>query len=88
MRFQKVGFPLFIFLVLYWMVAIFVITFLLSLGIAYIFYLKDGNEFYFDFFKKSIYCLNKAIPGGSILGGGIWIKAKLQERKVIKTPVK
>ena len=84
MRFKKVGFPLFVFLVLYWIVAIFVIIFLLSLGIAFIFYLKDGNEFYFDFFKKSAYCLNKAIPGGSILGCGIWIKAKLQERENIK----
>nr|WP_024964877.1 hypothetical protein [Pantoea sp. IMH] len=81
MRFKKVGFPLFIFLIVYWMVAIFLIVFLLSFGIALIFHLKNGNEFYFDFFKESTYSLSKAIPGGGILGGGIWIKAKLQERK-------
>ncbi|WP_455813864.1 hypothetical protein [Pseudomonas graminis] len=88
MQFKKVGFPLFIFLILYWMVAIFLIIFLLSLGIAFVFYLKNGNEFYFDFFKESTYSLSKAIPGGSILGVGIWIKARLQERKDSKTSVK
>lgn len=56
-------------------------SFLLSFGIALIFHLKNGNEFYFDFFKESTYSLSKAIPGGGILEGGIWIKAKLQERK-------
>jgi hypothetical protein len=88
MNFKKVGIPLFIFLILYWMLAIFLIVFLLSLGVAFIFYLKNGSEFYFDFFKESTYSLSKAIPGGSILGSGIWIKAKLQERKDKKTSVK
>lgn len=78
MKFNKIGFPLLIFLILYWMVAIFLIVFLLSLGVAFIFYLKNGNEFYFDFFEESTYSLSKAIPGGSILGAGIWIKVWLQ----------
>lgn len=81
MKFNKVGFPFFIFLIFYWTVAIFLIVFLLNLGIAFVFYLKNGNELYFDFFKESTYSLSKAIPGGSILGVGIWIKAWLQARK-------
>ncbi|WP_071889331.1 hypothetical protein [Serratia rubidaea] len=81
MKFKGVGFSLFIFLILYWVVAIFLIVFLLSLGIEFIFYLKNDNEFNFDFFKESTYALSKAIPGGSILGVGIWIKAWFQERK-------
>lgn len=88
MRFKKVGFPLLVFLVLYWMAAIFLIVFLLSLGIALIFYFKNGNDFHFDFFKESIYSLSKAIPGGGILGFGIWIKAKLQDRKDKKERLK
>lgn len=81
MIFKKVGLPLFIFLIIYWVVAIFIIVFLLSLGIALIFHWKNGSELYFDFFKESTYSLSKAIPGGSILGSGLWIKARLQERK-------
>lgn len=88
MRFKKIGIPLFIFLILYWMVAIFLIIFLLSLSIALIFYLKNGNEFYFDFLQESIYALRKAIPGGIILGSGLWIKARLQERKDKKSPAR
>lgn len=63
-------------------------SFLLSLGVAFVFYLKNGNGFYFDFFKESIYSLSKAIPGGSILGSGLWIKARLQARKDNKTSIK
>ncbi len=81
MIFKKVGWKLFIFLVLYWIVAIFFIVFLLSLGIAFIFYVKDSSGFYFNFIKESIYSLSKAVPGGSILGSGIWIKSWLQEKK-------
>ena len=81
MRFKKIDIPLFIFLIIYWVAAIFLIIFLLSLSIALIFYLKNGNEFYFDFLQESIYALRKAIPGGIILGSGLWIKARLQERK-------
>lgn len=88
MRFKKIGIPLFIFLILYWMVAIFLIIFLLNLSIALIFYLKNGNEFYFDFLQESIYALRKAIPGGIILGSGLWIKARLQERKDKKSPAR
>ncbi|MFU9138220.1 hypothetical protein [Erwinia tasmaniensis] len=88
MRFKKIGLPLFIFLILYWMAAIFLIIFLLSLSIAFIFYFKNGNEFYFDFLQESIYALRKAIPGGIILGSGLWIKARLQERKDKKSPAR
>ncbi|MFP1741049.1 hypothetical protein [Lonsdalea quercina] len=88
MRFKKIGMPLFIFLILYWVVAIFLIIFLLSLSIALIFYLKNGNEFYFNFLQESIYALRKAIPGGIILASGLWIKARLQERKDKKSPAR
>lgn len=86
MIFKKVRWPLFIFLVLYWVIAIFLIIFLLSLGIALIFYLKNGGDFYFDFFKESAYSLSKAVPGGSVLGSGLWIKAWLQQRKEKSEP--
>jgi len=79
--FKRVGWKLFFFLVAYWVIAIFLIVFLLSLSIAFIFFLKNGNGFYFDFFKESIYSLSKAVPGGIILGSGLWVKAWLQQRK-------
>ncbi|MBS0856857.1 MULTISPECIES: hypothetical protein [unclassified Tatumella] len=79
--FKKIGYPLFIYLVLYWVMMIFLIVFLLSLGIAFIFYLGNDSGFYFDFFKEATYSLSKAVPGGSILGSGLWIKVWLQERK-------
>lgn len=80
-KFKKIGITLFIFLILYWMSAIFLIIFLLSLSISLIFYLKTGNDFYFNFLQESIYALRKSIPGGIILGSGLWIKVRLQERK-------
>lgn len=81
MRFKKVGFPMLIFLIFYWVTAIFLIIFLLSLSIALIFSLKNDNDFYFNLLKESVYALRKAIPGGIILGVGLWIKAWLQARK-------
>ena len=81
MLFKKAGLPLLIFLVIYWMIVIFLIVLLSSFCIAFIFYLKNSNDFYFDFFNESIYSLSKAVPGGSVLGVGIWIKARLQARK-------
>ncbi|WP_143806255.1 hypothetical protein [Pantoea latae] len=83
---KKVGLPLWAFLVLYWIIAIFLILFLLSLSIAFIFFLKNGNGFYFDFLKESSYSLSKAVPGGSILGSGLWVKAWLQQRKEKREP--
>lgn len=88
MRFKKIGILLFIFIIIYWVVAIFLIIFLSSLSIALIFHLKNGNEFYFDLLQESIYTLRKAIPSGVILGTGLWIKAWLQERKDKKSPAR
>lgn len=81
MKFNSVGLSLLVFLLFYWVVAILLIVFLFTLGIAIFFYLRVGNEFYFDFFKELKYSLRKAVPGGSILGIGIWIKAWLEERE-------
>lgn len=81
MKFKKVGFSLLIFLVVYWIMAIFFIILLVGLGVALLFYLKSGNAFYFDWIKESVYSMRKAVPGGGVLGAGIWIKSKLQEKK-------
>ncbi|MTD28996.1 hypothetical protein [Erwinia sorbitola] len=88
MRFKKIGLPLFVFLSFYWMVTIFLVIFLLSLSIALIFYLKNGDDLYFDFLQESIYALRKALPGGIILGSGLWIKSWLQARKDKKEPTR
>ena len=81
MRFKKINLPVFIFLIIYWVAAIFFIIFLLSLSVALIFYLRNGNEFYFHFLQESVYALRRAIPGGLILGSGLWLKSWLLERK-------
>lgn len=39
------------------------------------------DVFYFDWKEAFFDAFRKGIVGGSILGFGIWIKAKLQERK-------
>ncbi len=81
MKFQKIGFSLLVFLVAYWIMAIFIIILLIGLGVALIFYLKSNNSFYFDWIEESIYAIKKSVPGGGILGVGIWIKAKLEDKK-------
>jgi len=81
MKLKKVGLQLLFFLVFYWIAAIFIIIFVIGIGVAFIFYLKTDNSFYFDWINESIYALNRAVPGGGVLGIGIWIKARLQEKK-------
>ena len=81
MKFRKVGMGLFIFLIIYWIFVIFLAVFLISLGIALLFYFKNDNTLYFDWIKESIYAIKKAVIGGSVLGIGIWVKARLQARK-------
>lgn len=61
-------------------------NFFIKLGNCIDFYLKNGGDFYFDFFKESAYSLSKAVPGGSVLGSGLWIKAWLQQRKEKSEP--
>lgn len=85
MKFRKVGVGLFIFLIFYWVLVIFLVVFLVSLGIAFLFYFKNENTLYFDWIKESIYALKKAVLGGSVLGIGIWAKARLLARKKKKS---
>lgn len=81
MKFKKVGMGLFIFLIIYWVFVIFLAVFLISLGIALLFYFKNDNTLYFDWITESIYAIKKAVIGGSVLGIGIWVNARLQSRK-------
>lgn len=39
------------------------------------------NVLFFDWTKDLFYSLKVGIYAGTLAGGGIWIKAKLQERK-------
>lgn len=81
MKFKKVSLFLLAFLVVYWIIAIFLIILFIGLSVSLIFYLKNGNVFHFDWIKESVYAIEKAVPGGGVLGAGIWIKAKIEENK-------
>ncbi|MEQ9860178.1 hypothetical protein OI450_09185 [Pectobacterium cacticida] len=61
-----------------------VIAYLLASVIVYF----KIDIFYFDWKEAFSDAFRKGIVGGLILGFGIWIKAKLQERKAGKKPAK
>lgn len=84
MIFKRVGIPLLLYLIIYWVISICLIVFFVSFSIAVLFYFKV-DSFNFNWVSEFSYALNKSMPSGTVLGIGIWIKAKLSERKDKKT---
>ncbi|MNG65601.1 hypothetical protein D3C79_238690 [compost metagenome] len=80
-KFQRAGIPLLIFLVFYWSLIISVTIFFAVLGVAIFFFLTSGNELNFDWLAQGISAVRKGVSAGVILGIGIWIKAKIEEKR-------
>lgn len=80
MKINKTGFIYLFILCIYWLFVIFLTVFLVSLGIAMIFYLQDGN-FYFSWEKEVFYSLRYGLSGGLPLGIGIWFMSWIKARK-------
>ncbi|MFG1172493.1 hypothetical protein AAFN90_02600 [Erwiniaceae bacterium CAU 1747] len=78
--FKKVGFLWLCFLILYCSFLLSVVLFMCQLGVSTVFFMLDGS-FLFSW-KDALYlALKKGCIAGLVLGVGLWIKAKLQERK-------
>ncbi|WP_202303618.1 hypothetical protein [Dryocola clanedunensis] len=80
MKINKTGFYYFLFLCIYWPFVIFITVFLVSLGIAIIFYLQDG-KFFFSWKKEAFYSVKYGLSGGLPLGAGIWFMSWMKARK-------
>ena len=80
MKINKVGFTYLFFQCFYWFFIIFMTVFLVSLGIAIIFYFQD-ERFYFDWRKEVFYAFKYGLSGGIPLGIGIWFMSCMKARK-------
>lgn len=80
-KFQRASISLLIFLVFYWSLIISLTIFFAVLGVAIFFFLTNGNVLNFDWLAQGISAVRKGVSAGAVLGIGIWIKARLQERK-------
>ncbi|MDU4291661.1 hypothetical protein [Mixta calida] len=78
--FKKVGIAWLFFLLFYCSFLIATVLFLCQLGVSAVFYFRDG-QFLFSWEDALNIALKKGSVAGFILGIGLWIKAKLQERK-------
>jgi uncharacterized membrane protein YciS (DUF1049 family) len=81
--FKKVGIAWLFFLLFYCSILISAVLFICQLGVLAVFYFSDG-KFLFLWREALNISLEKGFITGFILGGGLWIKAKLQERKYKK----
>ncbi|KNC17583.1 hypothetical protein AC790_01030 [Pantoea sp. RIT-PI-b] len=78
--FRKVGIAWFLFLVIYCSILMTLILFIGQLGVSLLFYYSDG-EFLFTWRNSLHTALSKGFVIGLLLGVGLWIKNKSQERK-------
>lgn len=85
--FKKVGTAWLFFLLFYCSFLISTVLFICQLGVSTFFYFSDG-QFLFLWREAFHIALQKGCIAGFILGIGLWIKAKLQERKDSKTSAK
>lgn len=87
MKINKSGFYYFLFLCIYWPFVIFITVFLVSLGIAIIFYLQDG-KFFFSWEKEAFDSVKYGLSGGLPLGVGVWFLSWMKVRKEKLPPTK
>lgn len=78
--FKKVGIAWLFFLIFYCSFLISTVLFICQLGVSVVFYFSDG-QFLFLWADALYIALKKGCIAGFVLGIGLWIKAKLQERK-------
>lgn len=80
MKINKCSFYYFLFLCIYWPFVIFITVLSVSLGIAIIFFLQDG-EFFFSWREETVYSIKYGLSGGIPLGVGIWFMSYMKARK-------
>ncbi|POE06218.1 hypothetical protein BV921_22950 [Pectobacterium odoriferum] len=78
--FKKVGIAWLFFLIFYCSFLISTVLFICQLGVSVVFYFSDG-QFLFLWADALYIAFKKGCIAGFVLGIGLWIKAKLQERK-------
>lgn len=83
-RFRKVNILLLFFLVVYWSLIICTTIFFVKLSVAMFFFLISDNSLRFDWSIEFTSASIKGTSAGTILAIGIWLKAKLQEKKAKK----
>ncbi|KNC92567.1 hypothetical protein [Trabulsiella odontotermitis] len=87
MQLNKTAFPYLIFVCFYWFLVIFITVFLISLGVAIIFYLQDGS-FLFSWWEELYYSLGYGLSAGIPLGVGCWFLSWMKERQKKQSPPK
>jgi len=80
MKINKSSCYYFPFLCIYWPFVIFITVLFVSLGIAIIFFLQDG-EFLFSWGEETVYSIKYGLSGGIPLGVGIWFMSWMKARK-------
>ncbi|MFP1909056.1 hypothetical protein ACLEE6_08275 [Lonsdalea quercina] len=85
--FKKVGIVWLFFLIFYCSFLVSAVLFICQLGVSAVFYFSDG-QFLFLWADALHVALKKGCLAGFILGIGLWIKAKLQEREARKSLAK
>ncbi|AIJ09119.1 MULTISPECIES: hypothetical protein [Edwardsiella] len=80
-KFQRASISLLIFFVVYWSLIISLTIFFAVLGVAVFFFLTNGNALNFDWLAQGISAVRKGVSAGTVLGIGIWGKAKMEENK-------
>ncbi len=78
-RFKKTGLPWLFFLLIYCVFLITIVLFFVQLIVATIFYFGDGR-FLFSWQNAFTSALSKGTVAGTVLGAGIWIKTKIEEK--------
>ncbi|WHP81063.1 hypothetical protein MQ089_04070 [Edwardsiella anguillarum] len=81
-KFQRLDISLFIFLVIHWSLIISAAIYFTVLSVSVFFFLTNGNALNFDWLAQGISAVRKGVAAGTVLGIGIWIKAKIAESKI------
>ncbi|RFS99759.1 hypothetical protein [Edwardsiella anguillarum] len=80
-KFQRLDISLFIFLVIHWSLIISAAIYFAVLSVSVFFFLTSSIELNFDWLDQGITAIRKGVAAGTVLGIGIWIKAKIKNKK-------